>query len=941
MTKKATPFFLISLGFTLLITILLSGCGGGGSGSLAVEDGVTAIFTSTVETGNAPLNIYFDASGSSSPYGDIDVYSWDFGDGTTNEGPSHTHTYRSQGKYYAALTVTDTAGNQHTTVKTIVVTTPPESIVLSGSVIIGSGSDADTDTNDLNAVHINNNSFETAQRIASPVTLGGYVNEQLKGEAGQSYALGDRSDFFRVYLTGDETISLSFPDAPSTDLDLYLYNGDFEIVDSSKNFFGLETITPNGQGNFYIRVFAFNGSSNYVLTIGQTLATATAMNMRLETDFVPGEAVVFLKEHGNAKTGNPALLSSLNAPAPLLMKLETDPRALSGNPNTMEHIHRKTAELIPGASKNLFAKDRTLNIIKMLAKRDDILWVEPNYIRKACATQPSDPHYPIQWHYPLITLPEAWDLSTGSPDVITAVIDTGVLTDHPDLAGQLTPGYDFISNIQNARDGGGIDSNPDDPGDLIDGTSSSFHGTHIAGTIGALSDNGLGIAGIAWQSKIMPVRALGALGGTTYDIIQSLRFAAGLSNDSGSVPEKPAAIINMSYGGTGYSHAEKNIISTLNSMGIIMVAAAGNESTSQFSYPAAYPDVISVSSLTIEKQPAWYTNFGPWVDIAAPGGDNSRDLNGDGHKDAVFSTAGDDSEGSIKLVYNLKQGTSMSAAHVSGVLALMKSIYPDLDYDQFTSLLSMNKLTDDTGEAGRDDFHGYGLINAKKCLTAAKELALGIEITDDPRLAVTPESLNFGAYDTHLTLTTINTGEGQLFLNPPVSDSPWLSIVPETIDSNNLGSYTVIADRAELFTNTAYSGTLTFTASANSIQVQVSLYQTETATTTSDLGLHYIQLVNTETGEITQTSIQALAGEYPFTFTDIKPGIYKLFAGNDPDFDGSILGSWEAAGGYQTLESPSLIYANQDLSGLEFYTGYSLTISAGISAGPLLPAKTE
>lgn len=276
------------------------------------------------------------------------------------------------------------------------------------------------------------------------------------------------------------------------------------------------------------------------------------------------------------------------------------------------------------------AKEDTIRVIKALRMRKDVLYAEPNYIVRPTATVPNDKYYPLQWHYPLINLPQAWEISTGT-DAIVAVIDTGVLLAHPDLQGQLLPGYDFISDPAMALDGDGIDNNPNDPGDGGQGNSSIFHGTHVAGTIAAATNNDIGVAGIAWNARIMPLRALGKGGGTLYDIDQAIRYAAGLSNDSGTLPARRADIINLSLGGGGYSRSEQDVVTQARNQGVIIVAAAGNDAGATPYYPASYDGVVSVSDVGIDKTLAPYSNYGPDVDVAAPGGDMSADRNNDGY----------------------------------------------------------------------------------------------------------------------------------------------------------------------------------------------------------------------------------------------------------------------------------------------------------------------
>ena len=218
--------------------------------------------------------------------------------------------------------------------------------------------------------------------------------------------------------------------------------------------------------------------------------------------------------------------------------------------------------------------------------------------------------------------------------------------------------------MTNAGDGGGIDPNPNDPG--TSGQRSVFHGTHVAGTIGAASNNGQGVAGVGWNVRLMPLRVCGTLGCSVFDQIEAMRYAAGLSNSSGRVANPRADIINMSLGGPGFSVAAQNAVNAVRAAGVIVVAAAGNDASSQALYPASYNGVVSVSAVGPNRSITSYSSFGSAIDVAAPGGNLTSDLNGDGYGDGVLSPHADDSSGRLEYEYLFLEGTSMAAPHVAG-----------------------------------------------------------------------------------------------------------------------------------------------------------------------------------------------------------------------------------------------------------------------------------
>ncbi len=812
---------------------------------------------------------------------------------------------------------------------------------LSGSVSAAAGTVADSDVNDPNALNIANDTYLTAQPLPNPVTVGGYVNVRLTGATGRSWLFGDRSDFFSLSLVAGQVITLTIADAATADLDLFLWDADgTTLLASAEGVTATEQITAPSTGDLFIEIFANDGASNYVLTTGQTLLSLSAAH-RLSAldDFVPGEMIVRFKEQATVSDNSLATPQRLALPAGVAHKAGRTGRAELMGFATKTAVSPSVASPAASSATPLeragisVEKRETIALLKLLRRRSDLLYAEPNYRRYATAT-PDDPLYVNQWHYPLIKLPQAWDITTGGAGVIVAVIDTGVVLSHPDLVGQLVPGYDFIQSPRSARDGDGIDSNPDDPGDGGIVGSSSFHGTHVAGTIAAASDNGMGVAGIAWSASIMPLRVLGRFGGTDYDIIQAVNFAAGFENDSGTLPPQRADIINLSLGGSGSSQASQDAYTAARNAGVIIIAAAGNNNSSQLFYPASYDGVVSVSAVDIDKQRAPYSNFGSRVDVAAPGGNTSRDVNGDGYPDGVLSTLADDSSGVIQTTYNFYQGTSMAAPHVAGVAALMKAVAVNgvLTPAGFDSLLVSGDITEDLGDSGRDDIFGHGLIDAYAAVVTAQG---GGSIP--PALISNPTALNFGTSATRQILTLENGGDGVLSVNPPTSTEAWLSISPESVDGDGNGTYSVDVDRSGL-PNGVYTADISVTSSENSLLIPV-IMQKSDFSFTADVGRQYILLVDPETLETVSTeSVDAVNGEYLFSFSQVPAGSYQIFTGSDLNNDNFICDTAESCGAYLTLDGPVTLDVSADQSGLDFPSGFSIGVSgAAAQAGSRLP----
>ena len=827
------------------------------------------------------------------------------------------------------------------------------SYAVRGTILSVSKSVGDSDVNDPQAPSTSNDTFDEAQEITNPISLAGYVNVWGRGLQGRSWLHGDTADYFKVNLVANQTINLYIADPANSDLNLFLYDENKKLIDSAMGANAIESLTVPADGSYYIEVFCQGGASNYNLVIGQSQAATKMGTLRLSDEFVPGQAIVRFKDKvllsDNISDASP-LADKLRKLTPnsnmikaklkaMLLKFDTSRtretilQALGTQP---ADPHLKFAE---SAGALIQLKLQTLQVIKDLRTRPEVQYAEPNYLRRPMAV-PNDELYNLQWNYSLINLPKAWDLINQGDEVIVAVIDTGVLSGHPDMAGRMVDGYDFIRNPSVALDGDGIDSNADDPGDQGQG-GSSFHGTHVAGTIAAATDNQKGGAGVAWSTaRIMPLRALGKGGGTSYDEIQAVRYAAGLENDSGTTPSKPADIINLSLGGDSPSEAERAVFEQARNEGIIVVAAAGNNARNALTYPASYEGVISVSAVDLDGKAAYYSNSSPSVDVAAPGGDLRKDLNGDGYADGVLSTAANESSGSIQMGYAYYQGTSMATPHVSGVFALMKALYPGLTPDELDALLADGTITDDLGTAGRDDVYGYGLIDALKAVVAANDLANAV--SDVPTtLVVNPGSLNFGEYLTKTALMVRKAGRKELSIAAVDTDAEWLTVLPLTVDGDGLGTYEVTVERSGL-TNGTYSATIHFDSTANSVNVAIIIQVIHTASQDNNAGYLHVVLMDADTLKpIAEVGVEARNGAYEYAFGDIAPGTYRIYAGTDNDNDGFIGDSGEAFGAYLTTDQPVALPVNRDMDDLDFGIGFEINLSpkASLAGEKEVPEK--
>ncbi|HET9450745.1 MAG TPA: S8 family serine peptidase, partial [Aggregicoccus sp.] len=335
-----------------------------------------------------------------------------------------------------------------------------------------------------------------------------------------------------------------------------------------------------------------------------------------------------------------------------------------------------------------------------------------------------------------------------------AVIDTGI-RNHPDLprsGGRVLDGYDFISDMENAGDGNGRDSDPTDPGGDTPNGGSSWHGTHVAGTVGATSNNGSGVSGVDWRARILPVRVLGKAGGTSFDIVAAMDWAAGGSVSGVPQNPNPAHVVNLSLGGPGApSQAYTDVVSRHPNTVFVVAAGNSNEPAEGFS-PCNTPGLICVGSTAFSSRRSSFSNYGAAVDVMGAGGEMREDLNGDGYPDGVLSTSFDEAG---DPVFAFENGTSMASPHVAGVVSLMLAALRERDPGATLSGADAERLLKATASPtpGCTEGCGAGLVNAG----AAVARALGAAPTGPAQLAVSAQSLFFAGGGTQ-ALTLYNQG---------------------------------------------------------------------------------------------------------------------------------------------------------------------------------------
>ncbi len=447
--------------------------------------------------------------------------------------------------------------------------------------------------------------------------------------------------------------------------------------------------------------------------------------------FTKNEVIIKLKEHqpneilfnqtySTRMTANETILSrlknryALKDPAPAFKQLHNRLKLKNLSQNDFAAQLKKPVKT---GNSDLFpvyvlkTDKNPLELCSQLRNDRDIEYAEPNYLYFTTLV-PDDPRYSEQWAHQTTQAESGWDIETGDPGTIIAIIDTGIDPGHEDLTANLVTGYDFVDINTSAYVDAGYGLVTGEDYSVADSDPSDYngHGTHCAGIAAGKGNNSIGISGVAYNASLMPVRAGFSIIHPVYGEVGSLENDD-IANAIDYAVTNSADVLSMSFGGP-FSQIMSDAIDFAASNGVVLIASAGNSSSSALSFPAGNENVISVSATADDDTIAYYSNFGYWIDVAAPGGDSGKDT-------MILSTVPAVGTISDPSGYLSIQGTSMAAPYVAGLAGLILKQNPSFTADDVKRAIYLG--TDDLGNPGHDESYGFGRVNIQKSLSAGSQ----------------------------------------------------------------------------------------------------------------------------------------------------------------------------------------------------------------------------
>ncbi|MDD9892247.1 MAG: S8 family serine peptidase, partial [Gammaproteobacteria bacterium] len=475
-----------------------------------------------------------------------------------------------------------------------------------------------------------------------------------------------------------------------------------------------------------------------------------------------------------------------------------------------------------------------------------------------------------QWGAELIDVEAAWSATTGA-GVTVAVLDTAFLPEHPDLAGRMQQGYDFVDHDTDVS---------------ATATLEIQHGTHVAGIVGAARNNGMFTSGVAPGSTLMPLRVLGdCLCGSLGGIIQGLRYAAGLPNDSGTVPVQKAKVANLSLQlPYGRNAALLQTLEDVTAAGMTVVWAAGNESD-RHSYDEAgvtgVPGVVVVNAVGSFQKLSGFSNFGSAVDISAPGGDTEANNGGR----MITSLDGRYMKNSWMYDTGRLQGTSQAAPFVAGVIALMASVWDDMTPAAVDAMIERGDLTRDLGLAGNDDYYGAGIVDAGRAVQAAlAHVGRDVAEVNPKRIVAMPGEAAFGAAQDVIEIDLFSTDDSAPTLSMIYAPA-WVTVSQSQTD-RGYGIWTLRVNRDAL-TQENHEDVIQFSNGERQLVVPVSAHNPENSARSTGVEQVLVQFFDSQSGELVHEEYALAQANYSFEFAsdDVPVGRYTIQASSDFDED--------------------------------------------------------